>query len=186
MHNEPHPTNTETVRTTSSIALGPTPDLDGPWEFLSLQSGRKVVRRAWTQLPITADVIRCTHELADVDDDANPDAFLHEFRPNVHILDLLEDQLDLALRAPPGGAGDVPDDNAPAAAPPSKTIHTTTTTTKTPPKMRRMKKATALIVIIVALLVTVVLVVMMNRMMIVMMINHQRPSTMQGKNQPQM
>src|SRR5210317_1938862 len=118
VHDEPHPTNTETVRTTSGIALGPTPDLDGPWEFLSLQSGRKVVRRAWTQLPITADVIRRVHALADVDDDADPDAFLHEWRPNVPILDLPEDQLDLALRAPPGGAGDVPDDNVPAAAPP--------------------------------------------------------------------
>ena len=39
VHDEPDPSNTETVRTTSGIALYPTPELDGPWVFLSLQTG---------------------------------------------------------------------------------------------------------------------------------------------------
>ncbi|CAJ1935849.1 unnamed protein product [Cylindrotheca closterium] len=98
VHNEPDPMNTETVRTTSGIALTPTPNFDGTWEFLSLQTGHTVVRGAWTVLPTTTDVI------FGVNADGDPDAFLHEWRPNVPILDLDDDQVDIALLPPPGGA----------------------------------------------------------------------------------
>ena len=45
VHDEPDPTNTETERTTTAIALYPTNNLQGSFYFLSLQSGRRISRR---------------------------------------------------------------------------------------------------------------------------------------------
>ena len=75
-----------------------------PGSFLSLDTGDTLVRHHWTQLPITPDVIRRVHALAKVPENAEPDAFLHEWRPNVPILDLPLDQLDSRNGSPPVGA----------------------------------------------------------------------------------
>ena len=106
VHDEPDPTNTEEERTTSGIALGPAHPYTGSWEFMSLQTGRKVTRRAWTQLPITDDVIDRVHELANVPEDAEPDAFLHEWQPRFPIIDLPIAQVEQGALVPPAGAGE--------------------------------------------------------------------------------
>jgi len=116
VHDEPDPSNTEVERTTSGIALGPAPSFSGSWEFMSLQTGRKVTRRDWTRLPITDAVIDRVHELANVAANAEPDAFLHEWQPNVPIIDTPIVQLDQAQPVPPVGAvdRDVDQDNSDA------------------------------------------------------------------------
>ena len=76
VHDEPETTNTETVRTTSGIALGPAPELDGTWEFMSLQTGKKVTRRNWSKLPITSDILMRVHDFATIPEDEEPDSFV--------------------------------------------------------------------------------------------------------------
>ena len=65
VHNEPSITNTEDERTTSAIALGHAPGNHDAYFFMSLQTGKKIRRRNWTELPINDKVIARVHELAN-------------------------------------------------------------------------------------------------------------------------
>ena len=79
-------------RTISGIALGPDTQSNNRWLFLSLQTGRKVSRHWWQELPTTPEVIERVHALADHERDADanalPDPFLFEWAPNVPINDV--------------------------------------------------------------------------------------------------
>ena len=58
----------EKSRTTGAIALEHTGNVQGGYKFLSLNTGRIIVRDRWTPLPVTDEVIRRVHELADKED----------------------------------------------------------------------------------------------------------------------
>ena len=57
VHDEPSPTNTNTARTTGAIALNPTGNEQGAYYFMSLNTGERLNRRKWTELPMGNDVI---------------------------------------------------------------------------------------------------------------------------------
>ena len=103
LHRILEPTNTETPRTVPGIALGPTSDYDGTYEFMSLNSGRKVTCRDFNELPITADVVDLVHKFATAPPTAVPDPFLFEWSPD----DPLDD-----VPLPQAALG--PDEGAPA------------------------------------------------------------------------
>ena len=56
IYNEPAPTNTMTPRTDGAICLGPVGNPQGSVRFLNLTTGKEVVRRQFTVLPITREV----------------------------------------------------------------------------------------------------------------------------------
>jgi len=51
-------------RTSGAIALRPTGNAQGSYYFLSLQSGKRIVRNNWTVLPMPAEVIATMHQFA--------------------------------------------------------------------------------------------------------------------------
>ena len=51
-------------RTAGAIALRPTGNEQGSYYFLSLHTGKRVVRNNWTVLPMPAEVIATIHQLA--------------------------------------------------------------------------------------------------------------------------
>jgi len=51
-------------RTAGAIALHPTGNKQGSYYFLSLHTGKRVVRNNWTVLPMPAEVIATVHQLA--------------------------------------------------------------------------------------------------------------------------
>lgn len=61
VHNESNPSNTETPCTSYNIALNPTGNLQGSYRFLSLDTGKRILRRCWTELSITNAVIARVH-----------------------------------------------------------------------------------------------------------------------------
>jgi hypothetical protein len=64
--NEPRPgTNSTATRTTGAIALNPTGDAQGDYYFMSLTTGARLSRHQWTELPITADVIKAVEAIAE-------------------------------------------------------------------------------------------------------------------------
>jgi len=58
VHDDPVLTNTMVTRSTSSIVLGPTGNLQGTYKFLSLATGKKVKRHAFTPYPMPDSVIK--------------------------------------------------------------------------------------------------------------------------------
>ena len=57
VHEENVPTSTNTPRTIGAICLGPSGNLQGGYEFLSLNIGHIVKRRAFTELPTPTEVL---------------------------------------------------------------------------------------------------------------------------------
>ena len=90
VHDEPNPTNTETERTTTAIALGPTTNLQGSYYFMSLQTGQRISRRSWTEKPATPAVIERVHALANGENHALlvDDPFFFEWATNRPIIDI--------------------------------------------------------------------------------------------------
>ena len=67
-HEEPQPSNdVSQARTQGAICLGPLGNKQGGYKFLSLTSGKPISRRAFTELPMPADVVQAVHDLADKD-----------------------------------------------------------------------------------------------------------------------
>jgi len=58
VHDDPAPTNTMVTRSTLAIVLCPTGNLQGTYKFLSLATGKKVKRRAFTPYPMSDSVIK--------------------------------------------------------------------------------------------------------------------------------
>ena len=57
------PTNTTRARSMGAIALGPTGNAQGDFNFMSLSSGAKISRHQWTALPMTDTSIARVHAL---------------------------------------------------------------------------------------------------------------------------
>ena len=57
VHEEDTPRNSQTARTKAAICLGPSGNIQGGFKFMSLQTGKKIVRRSWDRLPMPDTVI---------------------------------------------------------------------------------------------------------------------------------
>ena len=64
VHNHPNKTNDMKSRTTPTVAPKPSSSENG-WYFMSLETGKRILRYEWTILPISTSVIEQIHELAD-------------------------------------------------------------------------------------------------------------------------
>ena len=64
MHIDPDVTNTLEPRTKWAICMGPAGNLQGSYKFLSLETGKKVTRRKFTEMPVTDLVIKQVEEMA--------------------------------------------------------------------------------------------------------------------------
>ena len=67
VHTDPDITNTMEPRTKWAICLGPTGNMQGSYKFMSLSTGKKIVRRNFTEMPITESVIRQVDKWAKKD-----------------------------------------------------------------------------------------------------------------------
>ena len=83
------PTNTPRARSLGAIALDPTGNAQGDYNFLSLASGSKLSRHHWTALPMTDTAIACVEALAIADDQPliQERSFVIEWRPDQPIDD---------------------------------------------------------------------------------------------------
>ncbi len=66
-HQEPSPSNTQTARTVGAICLGPTGNIQGAYKFLNLRTGKRIIRRRWTSLPMPQEVIDRVNDLGKAD-----------------------------------------------------------------------------------------------------------------------
>jgi len=57
-------TNTMAPRTIWAICLGPTGNAQGSYKFLSLATGKKLIRRSFTEMPVTESVINRVAQIA--------------------------------------------------------------------------------------------------------------------------
>jgi hypothetical protein len=64
VHVDPEITNTLEPRTKWEICMGPMGNLQGSYKFLSLATGKKVMRRKFTKMPVTEAVIEQVEEMA--------------------------------------------------------------------------------------------------------------------------
>ena len=58
VHVENTPTNSMSPRTEGCICLGPVGNLQGSVYFMKLSTGHVVIRRQFTELPLTQDVVK--------------------------------------------------------------------------------------------------------------------------------
>jgi hypothetical protein len=63
VHEEDTPRNSQVARTKGAISLGPSGNLQGSFKFMTLNSGKKIVRRSWDVIPLPDVVINCVNEL---------------------------------------------------------------------------------------------------------------------------
>jgi Reverse transcriptase (RNA-dependent DNA polymerase) len=85
--------NSMSSRTTGAIALRPTGNAQGGYYFLSLSTGKRLNRFAWTPLPMPGEVIDRVHELAG----RNPagEDVVFGWRDGTEIIDVDGDEDDL-------------------------------------------------------------------------------------------
>ena len=57
VHEEEQPRNSMAERTLGAICLGPIDNAQGGYKFMSLRSGKLIRRYAWTEVPMTQEVI---------------------------------------------------------------------------------------------------------------------------------
>ena len=67
VHVDPDVTNAMEPRTNWSICLGPTGNMQGSYKFLSLTTGKKIVRRNFTEMPVTESIIKRLNEMGAKD-----------------------------------------------------------------------------------------------------------------------
>jgi hypothetical protein len=78
------PTNTTKSRRTGAIALNPTGNDQGDYHFMSLTTGKRLARRQWTVIPMTAEVIAAVEARAEAEGQPliKGGCPLFEWRPN--------------------------------------------------------------------------------------------------------
>jgi hypothetical protein len=74
-HEDPDITNMLDPRTKWAICMGLTGNLQQSYKFLSLSTGKKVIRRKFTEMPITDSVIKEVEEMAMKDGAVNGISF---------------------------------------------------------------------------------------------------------------
>jgi hypothetical protein len=57
VHEEENPTNSQIACTRGAISLGPSGNLQGGFNFMALDTGKKITRRSWDIIPIPDTVI---------------------------------------------------------------------------------------------------------------------------------
>ena len=90
-HEENAPRNSMTARSLGAIALGPSLGQSAGYYFMNLNTGKKIHRRSWTELPIPNEVIKRVEYLGKKDNQPEILIFTDkhgEELPN----DLLEDE----------------------------------------------------------------------------------------------
>ncbi len=63
VHEEDTPRNSQLPRTKGAICLGPSGNVQGGYKFMSLNSGKKITRRSWDEIPMPDTVIDRVNEL---------------------------------------------------------------------------------------------------------------------------
>jgi hypothetical protein len=66
-HEENNPTNNMKERTRAAICLGPTTNFQGSYKFLCLRIGRRITRKQFKELSMSASVIKAVEALAERD-----------------------------------------------------------------------------------------------------------------------
>ena len=74
---DPDITNTMESRTKWGICLGPTGNMQGSYKFMSLSTGKKIVRRKFTEMPMTESVMNQIDKWAKKDRTQNGLTFLN-------------------------------------------------------------------------------------------------------------
>ena len=64
VHENEQPRNSMAERTLGAICLGPIDNAQGGYKFMSLKTGKKIRRYAWTPIPMTSEVIARVIEIA--------------------------------------------------------------------------------------------------------------------------
>jgi hypothetical protein len=77
VHTDPDITNTMEPRTKWGICLGPTGNMQGSYKFMSLSTGKKIVRRKFTEMPMTESVMNQIDKWAKKDLTQNGLTFLN-------------------------------------------------------------------------------------------------------------
>jgi Reverse transcriptase (RNA-dependent DNA polymerase) len=92
---ENNPTNTMKERNTGAIALSHTGNVQGDYFFMSLQTGRRLSRHAWTVIPMSQLVIERVEQIALTEQQPILEGGLplFEWEPN---LPIIEEDLDIA------------------------------------------------------------------------------------------
>ena len=97
-------TNTNTTRSVGAIALSMTPNKNGEYKFMSLNTGRLIHRRQFKVLPITEEVIKRVHELAKREDQPLVDKgeLSIEWRPGLQVDSTVVEEGVVAVYDQPG------------------------------------------------------------------------------------
>jgi hypothetical protein len=66
VHEEETPRNSQTARTKGAISLGPSGNLRGGFKFMTLNTGKKIVRRSWDVIPTPDTVIARVNALCSI------------------------------------------------------------------------------------------------------------------------
>ena len=74
VHDETKPTNTTVSRTHEGIALGPTGNIQVNVKFYSLNTGRVLKRRAFTEIPMPTAVITKVNEIGKKENQGKRDS----------------------------------------------------------------------------------------------------------------
>ncbi len=77
VHTDPDITNTMEPRTKWGICLGPTGNMQGSYKFMSISTGKKIVRREFTEMPMTVSVMNQIDKWAIMDRTQNGLTFLN-------------------------------------------------------------------------------------------------------------
>jgi hypothetical protein len=77
VHTDPDITVTMESRTKWGICLGPTGNMQGSYKFMSLRTGKKIVRCKFTEMPMTESVMRQIDKWAKKDHAQNELTFLN-------------------------------------------------------------------------------------------------------------
>ncbi len=77
VHTDPDITNTMEPRTKWGICLGPTGNMQGSYKFMSLSTGKKIIRRKFTEMPMTESAMKQIAKWAKKDRTQNGLTFLN-------------------------------------------------------------------------------------------------------------
>ena len=64
VHDEPSPTNSLKPRTWKFLGIVPTGNLQGPYKFLGLNTGKNLKKKSWTAMPMPDSIIKRVEYLA--------------------------------------------------------------------------------------------------------------------------
>lgn len=108
VHDEPSPTNSMKPRTRPCIALGPTANLQGSYKFLDLETGKKLKKRSWTELPMPDSVISQVEAMAEKEKRDGRWSVTNRHKQEVSYYDEDDDQVDVAPIVHPDLAAEIP------------------------------------------------------------------------------